>query len=149
MTPGLLQDISTAYAFAKSPCFGIRDCIQQLHSRTFASVLQNAAVPLVYDPQSYQGTIHKTCSITADISLAILTAGIISACRSISLGIEYITRLAISKRGPMVSTIELCNPNFDLFTATMKKLPKKADEGEILDAVENLKVRANHNRVGQ
>jgi hypothetical protein len=142
ITPGLLQDISTGYAFAKSPCSGIQNCIQQFHSRTFASVLQNAAVPLVYDPQTYQGTISMTCPISTDVSVAILTAGIICACRSISLGVEYITRFARDKRGPTVSILEMYNRNFELLTAAMKNLPKRADEGEILDAVEDLKVRA-------
>jgi len=141
-TPGLLQDISTGYAFAKSPCSGIQDCVQQFHSRTFASVLQNAAVPLVYDPQTYEGTISMTCPISTDVSIAILTAGIICACRSITLGIEYIMRFAKHKRGPMVSILELCNRNFKLLTIAVGKLPKKADEEEILDVVENLKVRA-------
>ena len=140
-TPGLLQDISTGYSFAKSPCSGIQDCIQQFHSRTFASVLQNAAVPLVYDPQTYQATINAMCPISTDISMALLTAGIICACRSISLSVEYIIRSAKCKRGPMVSILELSNCNFRLLTNAIKKLPKKADEGEILDAVERLKVR--------
>jgi hypothetical protein len=142
ITPGLLQDIFTGYAFAKSPCSGIQNCIQQFHSRTFASVLQNAAVPLVYDPQTYQGTISMTCPISTDVSVAILTADIICACRSISLGVEYITRFARDKRGPTVSILEMYNRNFELLTAAMKNLPKRADEGEILDAVEDLKVRA-------
>jgi hypothetical protein len=140
--PGLLQDISTGYAFSKSPCYGIQDCIQQLHSRAFASVLQNAAVPLVYDPQSYQGTINTTCPISTDVSIAILTAGVICACRSISLGIEYVTRFSKDTRAPTVSILELYSRNFRLLTAAMRRLPGKADEGEILDAVENVKVRA-------
>jgi len=139
--PGLLQDISTEYAFAKSPCYGIQDCIQQLHSRTFASVLQNTAVPLVYDPQTYQGTISMTCPISTDVSTALLAAGLICACRSISLGVEYVTRFVMHKRGPMVSILELCSHNFNLLTAARKKMPKKANEGEILDAVGDMKVR--------
>ena len=140
--PGLLQDISTGYAFSKSPCSGIQDCIQQLHSRTFASVLQNAAVPLVYDPQTYQGTISVTCPISTDVSFALLTAGIICACRSLSLGFEYITRFSKRKRGPTISILELYKRNFKLLTAAMRKVPREADEGEILDAVENVKVGA-------
>lgn len=139
--PGLLQDISTGYAFAKSPCSGLRDCIQQLHSRTFASVLQNGAVPLVYDPQSYQGTINMTCPISIDVSLAVLATGIICICRSISLGVEYITRLIKHKRGPMVSILELCNHNLTFLSTDMRTLPKNTDEGEILDAVGNTKLR--------
>jgi hypothetical protein len=105
-TPGLLQDIFTGYAFVKSPSSGIQDCIQQLHLRTFASVLQNAVLPLVYDLQVYQATINITCPISTDVSIAILTAGIICAIRSISLGVEYITRFAKHKRGPTVSILE-------------------------------------------
>jgi hypothetical protein len=136
--PGLLQDISTGYAFTKSPCYGIQGCIQELHSRTFASVLQNAAVPLVYDPQTYQGTISMTCPISTNVSIALLAAGVICACRSVSLGVEYITRFFVHKRGPMASILELCN--FEFLTTAREKIPKKADEGEMSDLVGNIKV---------
>jgi hypothetical protein len=49
-SPGLLQDLSLNYSFTGTQCGGI----EQLHSKMFSSILQNTAIPLVYDPQTYQ-----------------------------------------------------------------------------------------------
>jgi hypothetical protein len=140
--PGLLEAISLNYSFTGTPCIGPLECVEQLHSKTFSSILQNTAIPLVYDPQTYQTETQKICPISIDISVLLLTFGTMGLCFSTMMLAEHGIMHIRKTCRPTKSVLELCKRASELVGRTTDGLCA-ADEMALLETIGHENISAN------